>query len=165
MSLKSKIILSTVILALIGVLLIISNNNNIAGDYKVSDQQNLDTDYDNNTGNDNHDSDTPETQDEKHNTSPIQITISSLDQTSNEISIRTVLDGIESGECKIMFSKTGYKEIVRTANISLVTSYYTCQGWDISKSLFPSKGMWNISIEAVNSEIKGQSETRSINIE
>lgn len=84
-------------------------------------------------------------------------------QSGGRISIRAIVDA-NNGTCKVIFSKSGQKNVERTAPVGLVTSYYTCQGFDIESAEFPIKGDWQVKVEYFSDSATGVSETKTIGI-
>lgn len=79
-------------------------------------------------------------------TSGPQITITSLNQTEDMVSVRTMIDtAIEGGTCTLTFSRANQTTITQTVNTQSLGSYYVCQGFDITKSGL-EQGDWNLTI-------------------
>lgn len=103
-------------------------------------------------------------EEESDETANISVTITTLDQTSSEVNVRTVVEGTTSGTCTVTFSKSGQSDVTREAKLALVTSYYTCQGWDIAKSAFPATGTWQAVVKIKSGDRAGSSDAQTINI-
>lgn len=99
----------------------------------------------------------------KQSVSPV---ITTLDQDSSKIVVRAISPSGSgtSPTCKVIFSKSGYNDVSRSAGLSLQGSYYACQGFDIEKSAFPAKGEWNVMIAVSSSAIEGTSASQKITI-
>lgn len=81
-----------------------------------------------------------------------KITISNLSQDSSTVYVRTVIEGVAQGDCTLIFSKSGQTTVTKTAPIIPATSYYACQGFNVSKQELPSKGTWTVKITVNNGE-------------
>jgi len=79
--------------------------------------------------------------------SPSKISITNLSQDENTLYVRTVVEGATSGNCLLELRKGGRTPILRTAPITLATSYYTCEGFNIPKSEISTKGEWTVSLK------------------
>lgn len=79
-------------------------------------------------------------------------TISRVGQSAGTISLRTVVNGINSGNCIVVFSKTGQPDVQQTVAVITNASYYSCAGVDVPVSQFSVSGMWNVSVHVVDSQ-------------
>lgn len=103
--------------------------------------------------------------DEESESSEVSVTITTLDQTASEVRVRAITHDLTSGTCTVTFQKSGQTDISKTAKLSYVTSYASCQGWDIDKSEFTSKGEWSVSVKVESGDQSGVSETKTVNVE
>lgn len=83
--------------------------------------------------------------------------ITSIDQDSSNLYVRAIVNGAKEGTCTLKLQKSGQSDIVKTAPIGLMTSYYACQGFNVNKSEIPSKGEWVVIVQFANSSSNGQS--------
>ena len=82
------------------------------------------------------------------------VTISRVGQLagSTTVSLRTIVSGISSGNCVIVFSKAGQPDVQQTATVITNTYYYSCAGVDVLVSQFSVSGAWNVSVHVVDSQ-------------
>lgn len=99
----------------------------------------------------------------KQSISPV---ITTLDQDGSKVIVRAFSPNGSgtSPICKVIFSKSGYNDVSRSAGLSLQGSYYACQGFDIEKSAFPAKGEWNVTIAVSSSTIEGTSAPQKLTL-
>ncbi len=160
---KIKIILPVLVIAIIGLVawyMVAANGGNVSRSpigslFGKDDEGENDptpiTDADENTDK-NDDSSTDEKDVKQESTlQPPVITI--LEQAGDEITVRTVLSGIKSGTCTLTLSQ-GSRKVTKTVPVGLVTSYYTCQGFDVAKSELGSTGTWSAVVKV---EVNGDS--------
>lgn len=90
--------------------------------------------------------------------------ISTLEQAGDEITVRTVLNDIKSGTCTLTLSQ-GTRKVTKTAPVGLVTSYYSCQGFDVPKSELGSTGTWSavVKVEANGDSVNSAAQTLEVN--
>jgi len=88
--------------------------------------------------------------------------ITSIQQNGDTLTVRAVLNGIKSGSCTLTLTKGG-KKVTQKAPIGLVTSYYTCQGFDVSTAKL-SSGTWKAVIEVNSNGETAASESASVRI-
>lgn len=93
----------------------------------------------------------------------INPTITSLDQTSDTVTVRAILNA-SSGTCTLRFSKTGQANVEASAPVGAGPTYYICQGFDIAKTRFPVGGEWQATVYYSSVEAEGKSETKSLTI-
>lgn len=86
----------------------------------------------------------------------LQITDSIQDSTN--INIGVMVSGVKDGTCTLKLQKPSQSDIVKTAPIGLVTNYYICRGFTISKNEIPVKGEWKIVVQLTNSNVSSQTE-------
>ncbi|TAK89113.1 hypothetical protein EPO04_03360 [Patescibacteria group bacterium] len=92
------------------------------------------------------------------------VSISSLTQDATNVYVSGVVDGQTKGTCTARLS-SGSQTITKTAPLGLVTNYYACQGFTITKTEFPAKGSWDVKIEFVNGSTTGSSPTERITLQ
>ena len=91
-------------------------------------------------------------------------TISTLEQSGDILIVRTVINNnVTSGSCSLKLTK-GTATIDKQAAIGLVTSYYTCQGFDVPTSEL-SPGTWSASVSISSDGETATSTPRSIEIQ
>ena len=75
------------------------------------------------------------------------ITLSRVSQPAagQPVSVRTKVDGMTTGKCRITFSLGGQPSVVKELDIVSGATYYTCTPIDIPVSEFSSSGDWSVS--------------------
>lgn len=86
--------------------------------------------------------------------------ITSTSQDANSVYVRAIVDGVKDGNCTLKMQHKGDSDIIRTAPVAPVTSYYACQGFNISKSEIKTKGEWSVVVQFSNSQGSGQAEDK-----
>lgn len=89
----------------------------------------------------------PDTEAPTQNSGNINIT--NLSQDEQFVYVRTIIQGVNQGQCKLELSKKGQQNIERQAPIILTNSYYACEGFNISKLDIPAKGEWSIKLSVL----------------
>ena len=89
-------------------------------------------------------------------------TISTLEQSGDNLVVRTVINNVKSGSCSLKLTK-GTTTIEKQAAIGLVTSYYTCQGFDVPISEM-SLGTWSASVSISSDGETVTSASRNVEI-
>jgi cytoskeletal protein RodZ len=84
----------------------------------------------------------------------VSIIISSTAQTSDAIQIRTIIQSVNSGTCKLTMTKEGRPTITREAETQNLGSYSTCKGFDIALSELQA-GSWNVVVDYKNDNQAG----------
>jgi hypothetical protein len=90
-------------------------------------------------------------------------TITRAEQSGDYIRVSAILSTASNGSCILTATKSGSPNITKTTAITVGPSYYTCDGFRISKSEF-STGEWSV---AVTHELNGKtatSDTKVINV-
>lgn len=91
--------------------------------------------------------------------------ISTLEQTGDTVMVRAIMgSGITSGTCTLTFTR-GSHTVTESAPIGMVTSYYTCQGFNVPVSKFAAKGAWSVSVLITSGSRSATSDTGSITIQ
>lgn len=72
--------------------------------------------------------------------------ITRAEQTGDFIRVSALFSNPSSGSCTLKFEQTGQQTIQTEAPIVVGPSYYTCNGFRVPVSQFPSKGAWNITV-------------------
>ena len=170
---KIKIVLPVLVIAIIGLVawyIVAANGGNVSrgpiGSLfdKHDERENYPnpiTDADENKDK-NDDSPTDEKDVGKESTlQPPVITI--LEQAGDEITVRTVLSGITSGTCTLTLSQNSRK-VTKTVPVGLVTSYYTCQGFDVAKSELGSAGTWSAVVKVEANGDSANSATQALEV-
>lgn len=100
----------------------------------------------------------------KQNTA-LNLTISRASQSSagQPLSIRSVVGGTTSGECKITLSMAGQPAISKSVAIVPEATYYSCAPINIDASEFGSNGTW--SLQAYISSGNSVSTTITMSVE
>lgn len=82
------------------------------------------------------------------------ITISRVGQStgSTTVSLRTVVSGISTGDCMVVFSKDGQPPVKQTVAVVSNANYYSCGVVDLPVSQFSVSGTWNASVYVINSQ-------------
>lgn len=78
------------------------------------------------------------------------------------VSVRTIVNGTSSGECTVTFSNSAYDDVQVTAPVGQVTSYSTCQGFDIDKSKFQGPGTWTFVVEVAHNGERASSKKQTV---
>lgn len=79
-------------------------------------------------------------------TSPYRVTITSVDQDDTLLKIRTIISPFTSGgTCKLSLGKVGQSSIQQTAAAQGMSSYSTCQGFNVNTAGL-EKGSWGVEI-------------------
>lgn len=60
--------------------------------------------------------------------------ILSINQPSDTVQIRAVIQALDGGTCNLQITRNGQTILTRSANVSPQTSYSTCQGFDVARS-------------------------------
>ncbi len=89
--------------------------------------------------------------------------ISTLEQAGDEITVRTVLNDIKSGTCTLTLSQDSRK-VTKSVPVGLVTSYYTCQGFDVPTSDLGSTGTWSAVVKVESNGESANSATQTIEV-
>jgi cytoskeletal protein RodZ len=84
----------------------------------------------------------------------VSIIISSTTQTSDAIQIRTIIQSVNSGACKLTMTKEGQPTITREAETQNLGSYSTCKGFDVPLSELQA-GSWNAIVDYKNGSEAG----------
>jgi hypothetical protein len=88
-------------------------------------------------------------EDEAPQSTSTSMQITSLNQTSDTLQIRTLIQDVwASGSCELRMTKEGV-DILRKAAIQALPSSSTCQGFDIPLDEL-SRGEWSVTINASN---------------
>lgn len=86
--------------------------------------------------------------------------ITSITQDTNSVYVRAIVDGVKDGNCTLKMQRSGSSDIIKTAPVAQVTSYYACQGFNIAKSEIKTKGEWSVVVQFSNSQGSGQAEDK-----
>lgn len=98
----------------------------------------------------------PDATSDGDSTSPtnIGVIISSTTQNSELFQIRTILQTLNPGKCKLTMTQEDQDSIVRTVETQNLGSYSTCKGFDIAMiDLRP--GSWNTTVEYTSDSESG----------
>jgi len=91
-------------------------------------------------------------------------TISTLEQSGDMLVVRAVINNsVTSGSCSLKLTK-GNTIIEKKAPIGLVTSYYTCQGFDVAISELGSTGTWTATVKIESGNSSAISSPNSIEV-
>ncbi len=82
--------------------------------------------------------------------------------TSGPIPVRAIIGGTTSGTCDLKFTKIGTSSFNVQAPVVTVTSYSTCEGFDIDPNRLASKGEWILELTVTTPNGKSISEKRKI---
>ncbi len=89
------------------------------------------------------------------------ISITNLSQDEQFVYIRTIIQGVSQGQCRLELTKVGQQTIERQAPIILTNSYYACEGFNISKLDIPAKGEWSIKLSVLDTNTES---SKTINV-
>lgn len=105
-------------------------------------------------------------QDENNNSNaPEKPQITRAEQTANgSIRIAATLSNASTGDCLLTLSQ-GAQTIKKTASIIVGPSYYTCDGFLVSRSELPSGGEWQATVYHERDGASTASDTKVINVE
>lgn len=94
------------------------------------------------------------------------ITISRVNQVvaSGVISLRTIIDGVKTGNCAVSFSLSGQPTIQKTVAVAYNANYYSCNV-DVPLSEFGASGNWSVSVHTIDSAGASTSNTATSNVE
>ena len=68
-------------------------------------------------------------------------------QQGSTLQIRTIIESVDvSGSCTLTLSRTGYENLVRSAQTQSQGSYSVCQGFDIDVSSLEA-GSWMVTVD------------------
>lgn len=121
-------------------------------------------------------SDTSEAQSNKSNTQnepgpsesqsnkSVSITALYYDNDSKKVIVRAITENVTSGTCEVVFKKSGQRDVKTTGSVSIVTSYYECQGLDTPKSSFPTTGKWSAAVTLSSGGASVSSSTRQVTV-
>jgi len=79
----------------------------------------------------------------------VSITAQYFSESSSKAIVKAILEGAESGTCKVVFKKSGQPNITKSAPVEVVTSYYACGDLSVSRSKFPVAGQWSVSVQLI----------------
>ena len=72
--------------------------------------------------------------------------ITRAEQTGDFIRVSALFSNPSNGSCTLKFEQTGQQTVQVEAPIVVGPSYYTCNGFRVPVSQFPSKGQWNLTL-------------------
>lgn len=87
--------------------------------------------------------------DENNGNSTVQVSISSVSQNNQTLSIRTIVTGDTNGTCDLTLSRSGETSITDSVSTQNMGQYNVCAGFDLDISGL-SKGEWSLSIKLDN---------------
>ncbi len=90
----------------------------------------------------------------QQNTTPGRATITNLSQDGDKVYVRTLIEGVASGSCNLKLTN-GTTTVTKTAPVIPATSYYVCQGFNISKQEL-SKGTWDVVVNLGNNSAESK---------
>jgi hypothetical protein len=61
------------------------------------------------------------------------------------VRVRTIANNASSGKCTVKYENGG-QAVEESADLTLLTSYYTCKGFDTPRSKFSSGGQWTVRV-------------------
>jgi len=110
-----------------------------------------------------------EEEDNGNNTTPptsdsLIVTISRAGQVAAQISVRTVIEGANSGTCDMMFTKSGATTVTKSFDITQEATSHSCNG-DINTSDFGVSGEWNLSVTAKASGVSSHPATQKVMVQ
>lgn len=104
------------------------------------------------------------TEEPSHGT-PEKPLITRATQTSDgSLRVSAMFSNTSSGECTIRLQKHGVSSIEKSAKIIVGPSYYTCDGFLISRSDIPVAGVWTVSIIHKEGSTSAESEAIELDI-
>jgi hypothetical protein len=92
-------------------------------------------------------------------------TVTRANQSSTNIRVSAIFNQPAFGTCDVVFSKEGSSTIIKSAPIVLGPSYYTCNGFLVPVSEFPTKGSWNVKVIHKQDSSSVESDIQSFTIE
>lgn len=98
------------------------------------------------------------------NTGTIDVSISSANSSSGELRIRTIIRPVTTGSCALTLTKSGSQTITKQADLQTMSTYSTCQGFDIPLGTL-SPGSWTASVSAKTSSGATGSAYREVTVE
>lgn len=93
------------------------------------------------------------------------VTISRVGQAtgSTTVSLRTIVNGISSGNCVVEFSKSGQPSVQQTFAVVSNSNYYSCGVVDVAVSQFSVSGMWSVGVHVTNTQSSVISNVATVN--
>jgi len=85
-------------------------------------------------------------------------------EDGDPVIVRAIIDGATNGTCTLTLTQGDHK-IEKTAPATVVTSYAGCEGFDVPKSEFPSKGEWSAVVSFQSNTASGVSQTVKVNVQ
>lgn len=80
--------------------------------------------------------------------------------------VKATVKNIKSGTCKVTFSKSGQKDVTKTAAVEVVTSYYACGSLNTDRAKFPKSGTWSLKVQVIQEGVvSATSDTKTITIQ
>jgi len=79
----------------------------------------------------------------------VTITGANVDNSQKVVRVGTLVDGTDSGSCKLTISKPGQRDVTATNNVSLQGNTYSCPVFAIPFSEFPVSGEWSVSVAVI----------------
>lgn len=77
---------------------------------------------------------------------PEKPAITRAEQSGDYIRISAIFTKISTGTCALTLEKVGSSTISKSASIIVGPSYYTCNGFKVSRTELPSSGEWTAKI-------------------
>lgn len=87
---------------------------------------------------------------QRKTTSNVTLSAAGQDIEHGPLIISAILGNIVSGNCDVLITKEGSKDITVSSTIIRRGNYYSCDGFEIPITDFDSDGQWNIKIEVTD---------------
>lgn len=94
----------------------------------------------------------------------VSVNISSTSISDGILHIRTVVNSVTSGTCTLTLSRTGASAISKDADLQALSTYSTCQGFDVPVGIL-TPGKWTASVSVKTSGSATGNASREVIIE
>lgn len=92
------------------------------------------------------------------------VTINRAGQVGTQISVRTLVNGTDSGTCDMVFTKSGATTVTKTFDITQGATEHLCNG-DINTSDFGTSGEWDLTVTAKASGVSSKPATQKVMVQ
>jgi cytoskeletal protein RodZ len=111
----------------------------------------------------------PKPQDKAPDTPPtapsaIKVDITAANQNGDRLQVRTTIATLKNGTCTLTLSRSGSTTITKTAPTQTLSSYSTCQGFDIPTASI-IKGEWQLTVIFTGGDNSKGSASKALSIE
>jgi hypothetical protein len=90
----------------------------------------------------------------KPTTNEVSVLISSASQTPDSVQLRTTIQSIDDGKCKLTLAKDSQIPVVREVDTQTLGSYSTCKGFDIPVTELQA-GIWSATVTYTGANSSG----------